>query len=100
MAPSKKIIKVFYGSNKNPENIFFACGKFPKNLFGKIRTCTHQRNRIIPDYPETIKKPLKIPFLRRDRNSGLPRAFAARFSRKTYYNRCKKMMPPEARQFA
>jgi hypothetical protein len=59
MLPVKKFQEII-SSSKKIRKIFFACEKFPGNIFfGKIRTRTYLQNRIIPKLPQ---KPSKTQF--------------------------------------
>ena len=89
MHQSSPYEKGFTSAKKIPVKFLSARQKHWRNFSGlekyfwKIRTHTHPQNKISP----TSQTPLKPKILRRDRNSGQPRAFADRISQKTYWTK-------------
>ena len=70
--------KKFWRLTENPENIFRTCDKFSGNFF---RENPYTLSPAKQNYLQLPKKPVKTQILRREFDSGLPRAFAARFCR-------------------
>jgi hypothetical protein len=62
-------LQIFGRVTENPEKIRPG-EKNPETIFGKICTRTPLQTRIIPNYPKTGQTLIKLPILRRYRNSG------------------------------
>ena len=75
----KIIPKSFSGSQKIRENVFTGVQEISRNFF-RENPYTHEPAK--QDYLRLPKKPVKTQILRREFDSGLPRAFAARISQK------------------
>ena len=81
---SKKILAAHWKLEKNlgpqekPGNIFFS-----KNLYNHSLANQNYSHNL-----KTLQTCIKPPILRRERNSGQPRAFTGRFCQKTPRNMC------------